>query len=203
MPYEKSRRLACVNLTIIAVNFMYFAYLEFIGDTENSLFMIEHGAMFLPAVLEGEYWRLLTAVFMHFGISHIVNNMLILYVLGDNLERALGGVKYLILYLTCGIGANAVSLWFDLRGGEIAVSAGASGAVFGVIGGLLYAVAVNRGRLEDLSTRQLAVLAVLSLYFGFTSTGVNNIAHVAGLVIGIFMGLILYRKPGRTYNNQY
>ena len=201
MPYNRNRRMACVNLTIIAVNFMYFAYLEIVGDTENSVFMIEHGAMFLPAVLNGEYWRLLTAVFMHFGISHIINNMLILYVLGDNLERALGAVKYLILYLACGIGANAVSLWFDMRSAQISVSAGASGAVFGVIGGLLYAVGVNRGRLEDLSTRQLAVMAVLALYFGFTSTGVNNIAHIAGLVIGIIMGFILYRKPTGNYYN--
>ena len=201
MPYNRNRRMACVNLTIIAVNFMYFAYLEIVGDTENSVFMIEHGAMFLPAVLDGEYWRLLTAVFMHFGISHIINNMLILYVLGDNLERALGAVKYLILYLACGIGANAVSLWFDMRSAQISVSAGASGAVFGVIGGLLYAVGVNRGRLEDLSTRQLAVMAVLALYFGFTSTGVNNIAHIAGLVIGIIMGFILYRKPTGNYYN--
>ncbi len=200
MPYEKERRTAYVNLTIIAVNFLYFGYLEIVGNTEDSLFMISHGAMFLPAVLRGEYWRLLTAVFMHFGISHIINNMLILYVLGDNLERALGGWKYLIFYLVCGVGANAVSLWFDMHSAEAAVSAGASGAVFGVIGGLLYAVAVNRGRLEDLSTRQLAVMVVLSLYFGFTSSGVNNIAHIAGLILGILMGFILYRRPD-SYNN--
>ena len=54
MPYNRNRRMVCVNLTIIAVNFMYFAYLEIVGDTENSVFMIEHGAMFLPAVLDGE-----------------------------------------------------------------------------------------------------------------------------------------------------
>lgn len=204
MPDNRTSRLPVVNLTIIAVNFMYFGYLEIVGDTENTIFMVAHGALYLPAVLQGEYWRLLTSVFMHFGIGHIVNNMLVLYVLGDNLERALGSVKYLILYLVCGIGANIVSLWFDWTVGAheiLSVSAGASGAVFGVVGGLLYAVAVNRGRLEDLSTRQLAVMILISLYFGFTSTGVNNAAHVAGLMIGIIMGLILYRKPRR--NNRF
>lgn len=204
MPDNRASRLPVVNLTIIAVNFMYFGYLEIVGDTENTMFMAAHGALYLPAVLQGEYWRLLTSVFMHFGIGHIVNNMLVLYVLGDNLERALGRVKYLILYLVCGVGANIVSLWFDWTFGAheiLPVSAGASGAVFGVVGGLLYAVAVNRGRLEDLSTRQLTVMILISLYFGFTSTGVNNAAHVAGLAIGIIMGLILYRKPRR--NNRF
>ena len=66
--------------------------------------------MYGPFVLQGhEYYRLLTSMFMHFGINHIVNNMLVLFVLGDNLERALGKVKYLIFYLICGVGANAVS----------------------------------------------------------------------------------------------
>ncbi len=194
-------RLPVVNLTVIVINFLYFVYLEIIGNTEDSLFMILHGAMFAPAVRDGEYWRLLTAVFMHFGIGHIVNNMLILYVLGDNLERALGSIKYLFLYLVSGVGANAVSLCFDMLQGraDVSVSAGASGAVFGVIGGLMYAVIANRGRLEDLSTRQLVVMVLLSLYFGFTSTGVNNTAHIAGLVIGFIMGLILYRRPKRNY----
>ncbi len=198
---QRQSGLPVANLTIIAVNFLYFGYLEIVGNTEDSLFMIRYGAMFAPAVLRGEYWRCLTAVFMHFGIGHIVNNMLILYVLGDNLERALGRVKYLFLYLASGIGANAVSLGWDLLCGraDVSVSAGASGAVFGVIGGLLYAVIVNRGRLEDLSTRQLAVMILFSLYFGFTSTGVNNTAHIAGLVIGFIMGLILYRRPKRNY----
>ena len=77
------------------------------------------------------------------------------------------------------------------------VSAGASGAIFGVIGGLLYVVGVNRGRLEDLSSRQLATMVLFSLYFGFTSTGVNNVAHVGGLVSGIVMAWILYRRPQR------
>ncbi len=198
---EKSyRKTEYVNLAIIAVNFIYFGYLEVVGSTENSMFMVAHGAMFAPLVLQGEYWRLLTAAFMHFGIRHIINNMLILYVLGDNLERALGSVKYLIFYLTCGIGANAASLFLEMRTGEIAVSAGASGAVFGVVGGLIYVVAVNRGRLEDLSTRQLVFMAVLSLYLGFTSAGVNNTAHVAGLTLGIVMGAFLYRRPRKYYD---
>ena len=192
------RRPAYINGVLIAVNILYFFWLEFHGSTENAAFMVEHGAMYVPLVVrEGEYYRLLTAVFMHFGISHLVNNMVILFVLGDNLERALGKVKYLVFYLICGVGANVFSMVVSIREYELAVSAGASGAIFGVIGGLLYVVIRNRGRLEDLSTRQLALFVVCSLYFGFTSTGIDNAAHVGGLVLGFLLAAIFYKNPGR------
>ena len=194
--YGQRQQKAWITMTLIVLNILYFVYLEAAGSSEDVLFMLEHGAMFGPLVLDGqEYYRLLTAVFMHFGINHIVNNMLVLFVLGDNLERALGKIKYLIFYLTCGVGANVVSMFLDMRQQNHAVSAGASGAIFGVIGGLLYAVLVNRGRLEDLSSSQLIIMIIFSLYFVFTSTGVDNEAHVAGLVIGIILAAILYRKP--------
>lgn len=198
MEQENRRKKAYVNAAIIAVNVICFLYLERLGSTENMEFMVAHGAMYAPLVLEGgEYFRLLTSIFMHFGIDHIMNNMLILFIMGDNLERALGHVKYLIFYLLCGVGANIASMLINLKDYRLVVSAGASGAIFGVVGGLLYAVAVNKGHLEDLSTRQLVVLIVCTLYFGFTSTGVDNTAHIAGLVMGIVLGILMYRRPKR------
>ena len=189
---------AYVNGLLIALNVLFFLYLEITGSSEDAYFMYTKGAMFAPAVLEdGEYYRLLTAMFMHFGIRHIMNNMLVLFVIGDNLERALGKIRYLFFYLTCGVLANVISLLWEIwfPGSRMVVSAGASGAIFGVIGGLLYVVG---GRLEDLSSRQLATMVLFSLYFGFTSTGVNNVAHVGGLVSGIVMAWILYRRPQRS-----
>ena len=179
MGQERNHKTAYVTIAVIVINILGFLYLEIRGSTEDVEFMVAHGALFEPMVLyRKEYWRLLTSVFMHFGVEHLANNMLILFVLGDNLERALGKVKYAFFYQ-----------------GDYAVSAGASGAIFGVIGGLAYAVAVNRGRLEDLNARQMVILVAFSLYHGFTSSGVNNTAHVAGLFLGILMGMILYRKP--------
>lgn len=190
------QKRAYVTITLIAINVIYFLYLEVTGSTENTSFMVSHGAMYAPLVMEGgEYYRLLTSVFMHFGINHIMNNMLILFILGDNLERALGHIKYLLFYLLSGVGANVVSMLVNLGNYREVVSAGASGAIFGVIGGLLYAVLINRGQLGDLSTRQLVFVIACSLYFGFTSTGVDNAAHIAGLLIGIILGVVFYRKP--------
>lgn len=192
------RKVAYVNTAIIIVNVLCFLYLELQGSTENAGFMLAHGAMFAPLVVDhGQYYRLVTSVFMHFGVSHLLNNMLVLFVLGDNLERALGHVKYLLFYLFCGIGANLVSMTVNIMTDSLAVGAGASGAIFGVVGGLVYAVGVNRGRLEDLTSRQLGVMILLTLYHGFTSMNIDNSAHIGGLVIGILLGILLYRKPRR------
>ncbi|MDO4267124.1 MAG: rhomboid family intramembrane serine protease [Eubacteriales bacterium] len=196
--YRSRQNRAWVNGILITLNIGYFLFLEIAGSSEDILFMVEHGAMFGPLVLVNhEYYRLLTSIFMHFGINHIVNNMLVLFVLGDNLERALGKIKYLIFYLLCGVGANVVSLIAGMNAEMPVVSAGASGAIFGVIGGLLYAVLINRGRLEDLSSQQLIITIIFSLYFGFTSGGVDNAAHVGGLLIGIALAAVMYRKPKR------
>ena len=111
MRYIRGKRIPYVNLTIIAVNIIYFLFLEIVGSTYDTDFMRRFGAMYAPAIIgDHQYYRLLTSVFMHFGIEHIANNMLILFILGDHLERVMGRVKYLILYLVCGVGANIVSL---------------------------------------------------------------------------------------------
>ena len=192
------RKTAYVNTAIIIINVLCFLYLELQGSTENAGFMLAHGAMFAPLVVDhGQYYRLVTSVFMHFGVSHLMNNMLVLFVLGDNLERALGHVKYLIFYLLCGVGANLVSMTVNLMMGSLSVGAGASGAIFGVVGGLVYAAGVNRGRLEDLTSRQLGVMILLTLYHGFTSMNIDNAAHIGGLAAGILLGILLYRKPRR------
>ena len=199
-----TRRISYVNCTIIAINVIYFLCLEIAGSSENTAFMISKGAMYAPLVLEeGQYYRLLTAVFMHFGINHIMNNMLVLFFLGDNLERALGRVKYLIFYLLCGVGANLISMMVNMSEYSYRVSAGASGAIFGVVGGLLYAVIVNRGQLEDLTTRQLGIIVLLTAYHGFTSQGIDNAAHIGGLLLGVVLGIIFYRKPKRRDDNYY
>ena len=85
----------------------------------------------------------------------------------------------------------------NLMTGSLSVGAGASGAIFGVVGGLVYAVGVNRGRLEDLTSRQLGVMILLTLYHGFTSMNIDNAAHIGGLAAGILLGILLYRKPRR------
>ena len=195
----KTKTYDICNKAIIAVNILVFFLLEIMGDTESSGFMYAHGALYPDAILvDGEWYRLFTCMFIHFGIRHIGNNMLILFFLGDNLERALGHVKYVVLYLISGLCGSAISLTYMVKAGDYAVAGGASGAIFGVIGALIYIVIRNKGRLEDLTANRLIFMAVLSLYYGFTAEGVDNLAHLGGLVSGIILAVILYRKKINT-----
>lgn len=203
---NNQRQRPYVTWGIIAANIVYFLYLDFSGSSEDVMYMMEHGAMYVPYVLAGEYYRLLVSIFMHFGIAHLVNNMLVLFILGDYLEREMGAVRYLIFYLLCGIGANLVSVGYtfplEMQFGipVTTVSAGASGAIFGVAGGLFAVVIINRGRLKDLSIRQVGLMVVLSLYLGFRSAETDNLAHIAGVVIGFILAAVFYRRP--AYRNR-
>ena len=192
--------LTPVNVSFAAVNVVVFFVLSAMGNVQDGWFMFEHGAMFPPAVLEGEWYRLLTSSFHHFGMEHLVNNMLMLICLGSYLEREFGRIKYLIFYLASAVLSSVCSMWWMLRSGDFSVSAGASGVVFAMIGALLYLVLRNRGRFQNLTLTRFLIMAVLSLYFGFVSAGVDNAAHIGGLCAGFFLGIVMYRK--RKYVKQ-
>ena len=191
------KRQNCTIL-LIAINVIVFFALSFFGMTEDAEYMLEHGAMYVPYMLEGEgYYRLFTSMFLHFGIDHLANNMVMLGAIGWNLEYEIGKIKFLIIYLGSGLAGNILSAFGDLMTGEYAVSAGASGAVFGIIGALLYVVIRNKGQIGTISGRGLVFMVILSLYYGFTSSGVDNLAHIGGLIVGFVLGVLLYWKRNR------
>lgn len=186
---------AICTVTLIVINIAVFFILTLFGDTEDAVFMLQHGAMYAPYVTEGhEYYRIFTCLFLHFGIAHLLNNMVMLGALGWNLELEIGKIRYIIIYFGSGIIGNIISLCYDLTLQQPAVSAGASGAIFGLMGALLYVVITNRGRLGRLSGRGMLVMVALSLYFGLTSSGVDNLAHIGGLVSGFLLAVVLYRR---------
>ena len=182
-------------------------FLEIKGDTQDIYFLYEHGAMALHKILEEkDFLCMLTCVFVHSGFGHLFSNMLVLLYIGDNVERALGKWKYLILYFISAIGANILVAIYDYNMNHMfAVTVGASGAIFGVIGGLLYMVCKNKGRLEDMTSTQLYIFLILSLYHGFNAVSINdvsqmgsNIAHFGGLAIGFFTAIFLYRSSKKV-----
>ncbi len=185
---------------LIVINVLVFFLLSLRGDTESGYFMLQYGAMYEPLVTDGhEYYRLITSLFLHFGIQHLLNNMVMLGALGYQLENEVGRVKFLLIYFISGIGGNLCSLYWNVSHGEQVISAGASGAIFGLMGSLLYIVAVNRGRLGRLSGRGMLIMVALSLYFGLTSSGVDNSAHIGGLICGILITVLLYRRKKTDY----
>jgi len=182
---------------LIAANILMFIICECTGSTENTDVLIRWGAMYTVLVEEGQYWRLFTAMFLHAGIRHLLNNMLLLGALGSAMEITLKPVRYLIVYLGGGFLANVVSYLVYIHSGEVVAAVGASGCVYAVMGGMICIVIRNGGRAAGLSTRQILILTALSLYFGFVGANVANLTHVAGLIAGAALTFLLYRKHRR------
>lgn len=195
------RKKAPCTVALIVVNVAVFIFLSFGGMTEDAYYMLQNGAMYLPLLQQGEYYRLITSIFLHFGFSHLVNNMLMLGVMGWQLELVVGKIKFLIIYFAAGIGGNMLSALVEMRTGDFAVSAGASGAIFGIIGALLYIAVRNHGRIGNVSGQGILVMIALTLYYGFTSSGVDNFAHIGGLAVGFVLAVLLYRKRDTEFRS--
>lgn len=183
------------NLLMVAVNIVVFVVLEMMGSTTDTLFMVHHGAMYEPLVMEyGEYYRLFTCMFLHFGVQHLFYNMLLLIFVGDMLEKAVGKVRYLLIYLGGGLLGNLLSMVVSMQTGKFAVSAGASGAIFAVVGALACLVVRNRDRIPMEIQRRMIIMALLSLVQGFTQTGTDNMAHLGGFLGGILICLLVCQR---------
>lgn len=181
------------TISLVIINIVVFLILSFQGMTEDSGFMLEHGAMYAPYVLErGEYYRIITSMFLHFGFQHLMNNMVMLFVAGQALEAEAGKVRFVIIYFVSGICGTVLSLCQHIYTGQDVVSAGASGAVFGLLGAVLSIAVRRRGRVGNISGRGLLFATVLSLYYGFTQGETDNFAHIGGLFGGVILATILH-----------
>jgi rhomboid protease GluP len=187
---------APVTLALIAVNVVVFAAMAAAGAgilESNSAVHVRGGSNLTPVTVDGEWWRLGTSMFLHFGIVHLLVNMWVLYVNGRLVERMFGSVRYLILYLFAGLLGSLVSTaWHPATN-----SAGASGAIFGVIGGMMAFFVSKKSRVprEALQAqgRSIAVFAVYNIAFGLAYPGIDNAAHLGGAVGGFLIGLVLAR----------
>lgn len=188
--------LRWMNLLIIAGNILVFLLLEIVGSTQDTQLMIRYGASYTPLIMQGQWYRLITSMFLHFGLQHLFNNMFLLLFMGDQLEKWVGKGKYLLIYLGSGFAGNLLSLFWELRTRQFYVSAGASGAVFGVIGALLVIVVQNKDRVKDFTVTRLGFMILLTIYYGFQTAGINNAAHIGGIIAGILLAILLVR-PGR------
>ncbi len=151
--------------------------------------VLNEGALIPALVAVGEAWRLLSSVFLHSGVTHLGFNMLSLYFLGSFVEEAFGRGRFLTLYLLSGISGGLAYLYF---GGFNAPAVGASGAIFGLLGGVL-GYALRRGTFswQNPLIRQLLILLALNLYLGFSIPNISNTAHLGGLAGGFLFGWLV------------
>lgn len=192
---EHFKKAPCTFI-LVAVNVIVFFVLTSFGMTEDPVFMMDHGAMYVPYLFEGHgYYRIFTSMFLHFGFDHLMGNMVMLGLLGYQLEQELGSIKYIVLYLVSGLCGEFAMIWYDIYMDHFLPSAGASGAIFGVIGALLYVAGRNRGRVGSVSWKGLLFMIIVSVYYGFTTPGIANFAHIGSLIGGFLLCILLYRKP--------
>lgn len=178
-----------VTYGIIAVNVLVFILMIIDGAgmmEPNGYVHLKWGSNFAPLTLSGDWWRLLSNVFIHFGVIHIAMNMYCLYTVGIYLEPMLGKIRYLSAYLCTGVLASVVSLWWH---NDPVNSAGASGAVFGVYGVFLALLTSNLipKRARTALLQNIGVFVAFNLLYGLKG-GIDNAAHIGGLLTGIAIG---------------
>jgi membrane associated rhomboid family serine protease len=178
---------AIVTRTLVAVNVaVYLLQLgEGAGVNANSGWIFQHGVLFGPYVADGDWWRLITAAFLHYGPVHLGLNMLALWWFGEVVERSLGRGRFLLLYLVSGLAGSAGALLVT----PTAATVGASGAVFGMLGALLILEYQATGSF----TGQAMTLIAINLAFSFVVSGISWGGHIGGLVGGILGTLAISR----------
>ena len=196
------KNLPLVSAGLVIVNCIVFLICELTGDRLINLGMLSAWSVFL----DGEIWRVFTAMFLHGDVQHIFSNMLILFFLGSMLEKEVGHVPLLIIYVLSGIGGNGASLYEKFRQGSLIPSIGASGAVFGLDGLLLALVLFAPNRWETAPVPRVIAMILLSLYSGYTAEHIDNAAHVGGLITGFLAGIVwcqVFEKRRRRKNLEY
>lgn len=151
--------------------------------------ILSGGALIPELVAEGQAWRLVSSVFLHSGFLHLALNMLSLYFLGSFVENAFGRGRFLALYALSGLSGGIAYLYF---GGFDTPAVGASGAIFGLLGGVL-GYALRRGTFswQNPVIRQLLILLAINLWIGLSIPNVSNTAHMGGLAGGFVFGYLV------------
>jgi rhomboid protease GluP len=190
----------CATIVLIALNVLAFVIMVMQGvsafsPTANSV--LKWGADYGPLTLNGQWWRMVASTFLHFGLIHLLFNMFVLFNIGLFIESLAGHSLFVALYLVCGLGGSAASLaWHPST-----VSAGASGAIFGLYGALLGYLLRHRGSIpaDSLASLRKGAFTFIgyNLLFGLRP-GVDMAAHLGGLATGFMLGVFLIQPPSTS-----
>lgn len=207
-PLEPPRASLPIPLSQPAVTYLLLAAIaimwgltEWAGGSTNSEVLIRYGANQGQLILNGQIWRLFTSMFLHVGLTHLAFNAYALFIFGFEMERIYGPPRYLVIYILAGLFGSLAS--FAWRG-PFVLSAGASGAIFGIIGMNLAFFLIHRhtfgefGRSRVMST---LIIIGINIFFGLTVARIDNMAHMGGLAAGFALGYGL--APNYELTDQY
>ncbi len=168
-----------ITYALIAINI----FIYFIGIFTNYDAMLNDYCVYGPLVRYGEYYRLFTGMFLHVNIFHLLINCYSLYLIGSQMESFMGKIKYLIIYIVSGLFGSLLSIIMNVNGAGV----GASGAIFGLFGSMLYFGYHYRVYLGNVVKSQIMPTIVLNLIYGFMIPGIDNAAHIGGLLGGLLI----------------
>ncbi|MTH52416.1 rhomboid family intramembrane serine protease [Bacillus mangrovi] len=163
----------------LTVQIVVFLMMELAGGSQNNVTLLNFGAKYNPSIIEGEWWRLITPMFLHIGFLHLAMNSVALYFIGEAVEKMFGSFRFLLIYFFAGAMGTLASFAFSP-----AISAGASGAIFGCFGALLYLGAVQRELFLRTIGPNILVVIGINLALGFAIPNIDNAGHIGGLIGG-------------------
>ncbi|MDD3186939.1 MAG: rhomboid family intramembrane serine protease [Bacilli bacterium] len=176
-----------VTYTLITINVIVFLLMYIWGNGSTDIqTLLDFGANYRGSIVNGEYYRFVTCAFIHIGLLHLLFNCYALYIIGIQLESYYGKIKYIVIYLLSAVSASIMSVIFN-----DSISAGASGAIFGLLGALLYFGYHYRVYLGNALKSQIIPLIAINLMFGFLMAGIDNFAHIGGLIGGLLISMAL------------
>ncbi len=195
-------KVPLLTYTLIGINLLaaalLFLYSQLSGLSYGEL-ILTYGAKINSNILNGEYWRFITPVFLHAGIPHLLVNCYSLYAVGVTVEKIYGRYKFLVIYFIAGIFGNILSFMFSSNPGV-----GASGAIFGLLGALLFFGLERPALFKSSFGANIVVMIVINLFYGFSKTGIDNFAHIGGLIGGFLAtGAVSGKKALKWYMNRY
>lgn len=174
---------------LIIVNLIIFLLLESTGSSNDIAHLVQFGASFKPAIVNGEWWRIVSAMFLHGGYLHLIMNMLALYYLGIIVERIYGSRRFLCIYILAGIGGGLASFAFS---SPVSVGVGASGAIFGLFGALLFFGTIHKKLFIQTMGRGILTIIAINIVIGITIPQIDMSAHLGGLVTGFLATAFCY-----------
>lgn len=193
--FSFKKPIVTYSLIFICILVFILMYVLGNGSTDNYTLLL-FGANLDALTKNGDYYRLLTSMFLHIGIMHLLCNMYSLYIIGKEVENVFGKWKYLVIYILSGIAGSILSLAFNHN----TICAGASGAIFGLLGALLYFGYYYRPYLGATLTRSIIPVIAINLIVGFLDSGIDNSAHIGGLVGGLLVAMAV-GVPDKSNNN--
>ena len=195
MPF-RFRDTPVTALLLLAIGVMFLVETWAGGSTDGRV-LLSLGANHPVAVLqEGEWWRLVSSMFLHIGFLHLLLNGWALFQLASLFEMAVGSLDLLIVFFVSGLAGSLASLWWTQG-----LSAGASGAIFGLLGFLVAYLLRRRERLNAFGSSlldQLVVWGAINVFIGFSTPGIDNAAHLGGCAAGFLLGLVLRGSSARS-----